>query len=197
MTINRDAYTRYPDRGPARLLLVQSNRSALTVMAKRMGEAGFRIIACDNPGNAAAEMHRAPVDLVLAEAAAYVERVTHDPPARGDGLTVVTARHRLPLRHDDHAAERAAQVALGGLLPGRGAAVDGPPAVLRSIRKAVSLVLWSSQLRATDMAVLSPIASVMGAAGRVPSMILARKVSMPPDRAFWNGVCRGKLGDWV
>ena len=67
MTINRDAYTRYPHRGPARLLLVQSNRSALTVMAKRMGEAGFRIIACDNPGNAAAEMHRAPVDLVLAE----------------------------------------------------------------------------------------------------------------------------------
>ena len=67
MTINRDAYTRYPDRGPARLLLVQSNRNALSVMARRMGAAGFRIIACDNPGNAAAEMHRAPVDLVLAE----------------------------------------------------------------------------------------------------------------------------------
>ena len=65
--MTRAAYTRYPDRGPARLLLVQPNRSALTVMARRMGEAGFRIIACDNPGNAAAEMSRAPVDLVLAE----------------------------------------------------------------------------------------------------------------------------------
>ena len=54
-------------RGPARLLLVEPNRTALMVMAKRMGEAGFRIIACDNPANAAAEMHRAPVDLVLAE----------------------------------------------------------------------------------------------------------------------------------
>lgn len=54
-------------RGPARLLVVEPNRNALAVMARRMGEAGFRIIACDNPGNAAAEMQRAPVDLVLAE----------------------------------------------------------------------------------------------------------------------------------
>jgi len=53
--------------GPARLLIVEPNRSALGVLAKRLGEAGYRIIACDNAGNATAEMVRAPIDLVLAE----------------------------------------------------------------------------------------------------------------------------------
>jgi len=53
--------------GPARLLIVEPNRNALGVLAKRLGEAGYRIIACDNAGNATAEMLRAPVDLVLAE----------------------------------------------------------------------------------------------------------------------------------
>jgi DNA-binding response OmpR family regulator len=53
--------------GNARLLIVEPNRSALQVLAKRLGEAGYRIIACDNAGNATAEMLRAPVDLVLAE----------------------------------------------------------------------------------------------------------------------------------
>ena len=65
---NRPApYPKHAPRGPARLLLVEPNRSALAVMARRLGEAGFRIIACDHPGNAPAEMHRSPVDLVLAE----------------------------------------------------------------------------------------------------------------------------------
>ena len=53
--------------GAARLLIVEPNRSALGVLAKRLGEAGYRIIACDNAGNATAEMLRAPVDLVLGE----------------------------------------------------------------------------------------------------------------------------------
>ena len=53
--------------GNARLLIVEPNRSGLQVLAKRLGEAGYRIIACDNAGNAHAEMLRAPVDLVLAE----------------------------------------------------------------------------------------------------------------------------------
>lgn len=53
--------------GNARLLIVEPNRNALSVLAKRLGEAGYRIIACDNAGNATAEMLRAPVDLVLAE----------------------------------------------------------------------------------------------------------------------------------
>lgn len=53
--------------GNARLLIVEPNRSALGVLARRLGEVGYRIIACDNGGNATAEMLRAPVDLVLAE----------------------------------------------------------------------------------------------------------------------------------
>lgn len=53
--------------GKARLLIVEPNRNALHVLAKRLGEAGYRVIACDNAGNATAEMLRAPVDLVLAE----------------------------------------------------------------------------------------------------------------------------------
>ncbi len=53
--------------GPARLLIVEPNHSALQVLAKRLGEIGYRIIACENAGNATAELLRAPVDLVLAE----------------------------------------------------------------------------------------------------------------------------------
>lgn len=53
--------------GSARLLIVEPNRGALQIMAKRLGEAGYRIIACNNGGSATAEMLRAPVDLVLAE----------------------------------------------------------------------------------------------------------------------------------
>ena len=53
--------------GRARLLIVEPNRSALQVLARRLGEAGYRIIGCDNAANAVAEMRRAPVDLVLAE----------------------------------------------------------------------------------------------------------------------------------
>jgi len=53
--------------GAGRLLVIEPNRSALSVLAKRLGEAGYRIIGCENAGNATAEMLRLPVDLVLAE----------------------------------------------------------------------------------------------------------------------------------
>ena len=53
--------------GAARLLIVEPNRNALGVLASRLGELGYRVIACENAGNATAEMLRAPVDLVLAE----------------------------------------------------------------------------------------------------------------------------------
>ncbi|MBA3666850.1 MAG: response regulator [Sphingomonas sp.] len=56
---------RPPER--SRLLIVEPNRSALAVMARRLGEAGYRIVACDNPANAIAEMRRAPIELVVAE----------------------------------------------------------------------------------------------------------------------------------
>ena len=53
--------------GAARVLLVEPNKSALSVMAKRLGELGYRLIACESGDSAIAELHRAPVDLVLAE----------------------------------------------------------------------------------------------------------------------------------
>jgi two-component system, OmpR family, phosphate regulon response regulator PhoB len=53
--------------GAARLLVIEPNRSALAVLTKRLGELGYRLIASDDAGNAIAEMHRAPVDLMLAE----------------------------------------------------------------------------------------------------------------------------------
>ena len=53
--------------GAARLLVVEPNRSALDVMTKRLGELGYRLVACESADNAIAEMHRAPFDLVLAE----------------------------------------------------------------------------------------------------------------------------------
>ncbi len=53
--------------GAARLLLIEPNRSGLAVMARRLGELGYRLVACDNATNAIAELHRAPVDLILAE----------------------------------------------------------------------------------------------------------------------------------
>jgi DNA-binding response OmpR family regulator len=53
--------------GAARLLVIEPNRSALAVLTKRLGDLGYRLIAAENADNAIAEIHRAPVDLVLAE----------------------------------------------------------------------------------------------------------------------------------
>jgi len=53
--------------GAARLLVIEPNRSALDVLTRRLGELGYRLIAAESAENAIAEMHRAPVDLVLAE----------------------------------------------------------------------------------------------------------------------------------
>lgn len=52
---------------PPRLLIVEPSVSAMRVMANRLGEAGYRIIACPNPADALAEMHRQKIDLVVAE----------------------------------------------------------------------------------------------------------------------------------
>ncbi len=52
-----------------RILLVEPNRSAMGVLARRLGEAGYRVVAADSAQVAVAELHRLPVDLVLAELA--------------------------------------------------------------------------------------------------------------------------------
>ena len=50
-----------------RVLIVEPNKNALAVMARRVGEAGYRIIASDSASAAVAELYRVPVDLVIAE----------------------------------------------------------------------------------------------------------------------------------
>ena len=50
-----------------RILVVDSNKSNLSVLGRRLVDAGYRISAVDCGHDAVAEMHRVPVDLVLAE----------------------------------------------------------------------------------------------------------------------------------
>lgn len=52
-----------------RILLVEPNRSAMGVLARRLSEAGYRVAAAASAQVAVAELHRLPVDLVLAELA--------------------------------------------------------------------------------------------------------------------------------
>jgi len=50
-----------------RILIVEPNKTNLGVMARRLAEAGYRIATADSGASAIAELHRLPVDLVLAE----------------------------------------------------------------------------------------------------------------------------------
>lgn len=50
-----------------RILVVEPNRTNLGVMARRLGEAGYRVAAADSGEAAIAELWRFPIDLVLAE----------------------------------------------------------------------------------------------------------------------------------
>ena len=52
-----------------RILLVEPNRSAMGVLARRLSETGYRVAAAASAQVAVAELHRLPVDLVLAELA--------------------------------------------------------------------------------------------------------------------------------
>ena len=85
--------------GAARVLIVEPNRSALSVLARRLGEAGYRIIACDNAANATADMLRLPVDLVLAElrmaplsGVELTRLIRHDTMLRDTPIILITGR---------------------------------------------------------------------------------------------------------
>ena len=52
--------------GP-RILIVEPHGKGLAVMARRLGQAGFRVIACASAADAVPELHRARPDLLLAE----------------------------------------------------------------------------------------------------------------------------------
>ena len=51
----------------SRILVVEPKRSYLGVVARRLSEAGYRVTTSDSGASALAELHRASVDLVLAE----------------------------------------------------------------------------------------------------------------------------------
>ncbi|HEX8840641.1 MAG TPA: response regulator [Sphingomicrobium sp.] len=59
-------YPETPDERP-RILVVEPNRANLGVMARRLGEAGYRVTTADCGSAALAELYRLPVDVVLAE----------------------------------------------------------------------------------------------------------------------------------
>jgi DNA-binding response OmpR family regulator len=50
-----------------RILVVAPSRAYMGVLARRLGEAGFRVTTADCALSAIAELHRMPIDLVLAE----------------------------------------------------------------------------------------------------------------------------------
>jgi DNA-binding response OmpR family regulator len=50
-----------------RVLIVEPKRHYLGVLARRISEGGYRVATADNAPGAMAELHRAPVDLVLSE----------------------------------------------------------------------------------------------------------------------------------
>ncbi len=50
-----------------RILIVEPHKSGLAVMARRLGEAGYRVVVASSATDAVSELHRAPVDLLLAE----------------------------------------------------------------------------------------------------------------------------------
>jgi len=55
-----------PDERP-RILVVEPNRNNVGVLARRLGEAGYRVTTADSGASAIAELHRFSIDLVLAE----------------------------------------------------------------------------------------------------------------------------------
>ena len=65
MEIRRTAWPE-ADEQP-RILVVQPSKTNLSVMARRLVEAGYRVSTADGGQTAIAELHRAPIDLVLAE----------------------------------------------------------------------------------------------------------------------------------
>ena len=50
-----------------RILVVEPNKTNLSVMARRLVEAGYRVSSAETGQDAVAELHRVPIDLVLAE----------------------------------------------------------------------------------------------------------------------------------
>src|SRR5438874_2074038 len=59
--------TAFAEIDEPRILAVDSNKTNLAVMARRLVDAGYRVSTADSGQAAVAELHRASIDLVLAE----------------------------------------------------------------------------------------------------------------------------------
>ena len=62
-----DKFSLDESRGAPRVLIVEADRSFLAVLARRVGEGGYRIATAETVSAALAELQRVRVDLVLAE----------------------------------------------------------------------------------------------------------------------------------
>lgn len=60
---------RYPAEATdrPRILVVEPNKAYLALLVRRLVEAGYRVTAAENVPAAIAELHRLPVDMILAE----------------------------------------------------------------------------------------------------------------------------------
>jgi PleD family two-component response regulator len=65
MEIVRSPCAQADDR--ARILVVEPKKAYLGVLVRRLVEAGYRVTAAENVPAAIAELHRLPVDMILAE----------------------------------------------------------------------------------------------------------------------------------
>ena len=54
-------------RAAPRVLIVEDNRHYLGVLARRIGEGGYRVATAETVRSAIAEPHRLPIDLILSE----------------------------------------------------------------------------------------------------------------------------------
>ena len=83
-----------------RILVVEPNRAYLGLLARRLGEAGFRVTMADCAASAIAEVHRMPIDLVLAElemprfGGAELARLIRDAGFRDLPLMVITGKSK-------------------------------------------------------------------------------------------------------
>ena len=100
-----------------RVLVVESNRNYLGVIARRLSEFGYRVASADGAQSALAELYRMPVDLVIADSnlpgtsGVELARMVRDDPVH----------HRIPLmvvigRSDSAAAIRAFEAGADGVV---------------------------------------------------------------------------------
>lgn len=84
---------------PPRVLVVEPNRNYLGVIARRLGESGFRIAAAESAQAGFSELYRIPADLVLCTAklpgtsgVEFTRMIRHDPVHRHLPVLLIVGR---------------------------------------------------------------------------------------------------------